>query len=97
MNVMKSAGAGAAAGAVLGGLAVIPYLSLTVVIDVFAKSLFISVFGRPDEPYIFNRDLVPEHLVLKSVCIGIVLGSLAGTVCAVAGNCFFNRGKTGSN
>ena len=50
MNVMKSAGVGAAAGAVIGGLAVLPYLSLAVMIDVFSQSLFISVFGRPDEP-----------------------------------------------
>ena len=97
MNVMKSAGVGAAVGAVIGGLAVIPYLGVTVCIDVFAKSLFNSLAGRPNEPYIFNENLVPGYIMLKSVCIGIVLGGIAGAVCAVAGNCFFNRGKPGSN
>ena len=97
MNVMKSAGVGAAAGAALGGIAVIPYLSLIVVTDVFTKSLFHSLMGRPDEPYTFNENLVSEHLVLKSVFIGTVLGSLAGLVSAVVINCFSyacNRGKT---
>jgi hypothetical protein len=97
MNVMKSAAVGAAAGAVLGGLAVIPYLSMAVFIDVFAKSLFNSLAGRSDEPYIFNENLVPEYIMLKSVCIGIVLGGVVGAVCAVARNCFFNRDKKGSN
>jgi hypothetical protein len=97
MNVMKSVGVGAAAGAALGGIAVIPYLSLIVIADVFTKSLFHSLMGRSDQPYTFNENLVSEHLVLKSVCIGIVLGSLAGLVSAVVTNCFFyayNRGKT---
>jgi hypothetical protein len=97
MNVMKSAAVGAVAGAVLGGLVVMPYLSMAVFIDVFAKSLFNSLAGRPDEPYIFNENLVPDYIMLKSVCIGIVLGGLAGAVCAVVRNCFFNSDKTGSN
>ncbi len=95
MNVMKSAAVGAAVGAMLGGLAVIPYLGMTVFIDVFTKSLFNSLAGRPDERYIFNENLVPEYIMLKSVCVGIVLGGLAGAVCAVARNFF--SGKTDSN
>ena len=98
MNVMKSAGVGAAGGAVLGGMAVIPYLALVVIVDAFTKTLFKTLIGRADDPYIFDQNLVPQYLVLKSVFVGTVVGSLAGVAFAAATNCFFyayNRAKTG--
>jgi hypothetical protein len=100
MNVRKSAVIGAAAGAALGAMAVVPVLSVTVFFDVFKTCLAKSLTGRPDEPYIFNASLVPQNLVLKMVFLGAVLGSLVCIVCAVAANCFFsisNRGKANSN
>lgn len=94
---MKSAGVGAAAGAVLGGLVVIPYLTLVVVVDAFTKTLFKSLIGRADDPYIFDENLVPQYLVLKTVFVGTVLGGITGVVCAAATNCFlyaWRGGKT---
>ncbi len=100
MNVMKSAVVGGATGAVLGGLAVVPLLSITVFLDVIRVSLAQSLAGRSDQTYTFNPEIVPHHLLLKAVLIGTVLGSLVAVVCAVVTNCFFSilgSGKKTSN
>ena len=83
---MKSTAVGAAAGAVIGGISVIPCLGLAVFTNVFAKSLSNSLAGRSNEPYTFNENIVPQGLGLKAVCIGLVLGGLVGLVSAVVTN-----------
>jgi hypothetical protein len=92
---MKTTVLGAAGGAVLGGMSAISCMSLAVFTKVFAKSVANSLAGR-SEPYTFNANTIPEGFVLKAVCIGIVLGGLAGLVTAVVAN-YFSSSKNDSN
>jgi hypothetical protein len=92
MHVMKCTALGAASGAVIGGIGAVSCMSLTVFVNVVAKSLVNSLSGRP----LASCGSVSNVSVFNAVCIGIVLGGLIGLVTAVVTN-YFSPPKNDSN
>jgi len=88
MNVFGCAVVGGVIGAVVGGMHGVCSLVGIVFLDVVRTKICL-----PNKPYIFDPDLVPQRLLLKTVAIGVVIGTLVGTVCAVVFNRLFPENR----
>ncbi|HEX2580226.1 MAG TPA: hypothetical protein VHK67_07490 [Rhabdochlamydiaceae bacterium] len=91
MNIYGCAAIGGVVGGIFGGIDGVRHLVTVIFLDVMRTNIFFA--GCPSKPYTVDPDLVPQGVLLRTVVIGAVIGTLVGTVCAVAYNRLFPKNR----